>query len=246
MLRLFELNAVVVSVDYAKSPRYPFPHALLQLHRTLQWFLSPKAESTLGVPIDPTRVAIMGNSAGGNLTAALTILNAFTSGPCKKFRDGLPSNYRQVAQVLLYPSTACNQLYRTRFANASPEAQTESLPTWMAELMEACYLPPGVNKDQIFVAPLLADQLLLKELQPNIAPVACYVAGRDCLKGEAVQYCRKLEEAGVGVKLKEFPEAIHGFSHYKEDNKKFRKQDVEDCWDDILAFLGRAFDGDRQ
>ncbi|KAF2742825.1 Alpha/beta hydrolase fold-3 [Sporormia fimetaria CBS 119925] len=236
-----QLNAAVVSVDYAKSPEYPFPHALLQAYTVLQWCLSSSGTTQLGVAIDRRRVAVMGNSAGGNLTASLTLLNAFTKGPCKQFRDGLPKDFRQVAQVLLYPSVACNQLYRVRMANASPQAQAKSLPVWMAEMMEACYLPPGIEKDQIFIAPLLASSSLLKELQPKVPPVSCHVAGLDCLQDEAVQYCRHLEMAGVQVELKEYPEANHGFSHYKEDNKEFCKQDVEECWESVLGFLERAF-----
>ncbi|KAF2180147.1 alpha/beta-hydrolase [Zopfia rhizophila CBS 207.26] len=238
------LQAVVVSVDYAKSPRYPFPHALLQLYQVLKWCLSSDAASTLRVTIDPTRVAIMGNSAGGNLTASLSLLTAFTEGPCNRFRDDLPKNYRQVAQVLLYPSTACNRLYRTRLTSAGPEVQAKSLPVWVAELMEASYLPPYVEKEQIFVAPLLITSYLLRELQPQVAPAACYVAGLDCLKDEAVQYCRKLENAGVNACLKEYPEAVHGFSHYKEGSKDFRKGDVGDCWESICRFLEGAFSVD--
>ncbi|OAL42911.1 alpha/beta-hydrolase [Pyrenochaeta sp. DS3sAY3a] len=236
-----ELNAVVLSVEYAKSPRYPFPHALLQVYQVLQWCLSPGGESELGVAIDPSRVAFLGNSAGGNLAASLSLLTAFKTGPCAKFRDGLPKTYRQVAQVLLYPSTACHQLYRLRFANSPSEVQAQSIPVWVAELMEGSYLPPVVDKRQIFIGPLLADVELLEELRSNIAPVACFLAGLDCLRGEAMQYCQKLEEAGVQVRVKEYAEAIHGFSHYPEGHKKYRKNDVVDCWEGILRFLEKSF-----
>jgi acetyl esterase len=240
-----QLDAVVLSVDYAKSPRYPYPHALLQLYQVLKWCLSPNAINELGVSIDPGRVAIMGNSAGGNLTAALSLLTTFVEGPCARFRKDLPKDFRQVAQVLLYPSIACDQLYRSRFATADSETQSQSLPVWVAEMMEASYLPPMINKEQIFIAPLLATSQLLEEVRYNIAPVSCYVAGLDCLKDEAIRYCQGLQAAGVEVELKEYAGAVHGFSHYPENSKPFRKGDVEDCWNSISRVLEQAFHSDK-
>jgi acetyl esterase len=236
-----QLEAVVVSVEYAKSPRYPFPHALLQIYQVLQWCLSPEAADVLGVAIDANRVAIMGNSAGGNLTAALSLLTSFTSGPCKAFRAGLPSNYRQVAQILLYPSTALNQQYSARLAQSSKEVQAKSLPAWAAELMEASYLPPMIEKEQMFVAPIVADPALLNDVHKNIAPVFCYLAGMDCLKDEGARYCQKLRDAEVEVETRVYPEAIHGFSHYKPGNKDYRDDDVKDCWGNIVEVLSRSF-----
>lgn len=245
MLTMPQLHAVVLSMDYAKSPRYPYPHALLQLYGVLKWCLSASAAEELGVSIDPSRVAIMGNSAGGNLTAALSLLTAFAEGPCARYRKELPKEYCQIAQILLYPSVACNELYRSRFAKTDSEAQAESLPVWVAEMMEASYMPPLVNKKQIFIAPLLATPQLLSEMRPNIAAVSCYVAGLDCLKNEAIQYCQKLEEAGVKVQLKSYARAIHGFSHCPENSEKFRKDDFKDCWDSISHVLERAFRVDK-
>lgn len=240
-----QLCAIVLSVDYAKSPRYPYPHALLQLYQVLKWCFSSGAAKELGVTVDPSRVAIMGNSAGGNLTAALSLLTAFVKGPCAHFRTDLPKDYCQVAQILLYPSVGCDQLYRSRFARANLETQAESLPVWVAEMMEASYLPPMIDKKQIFIAPLLATPQLLEEIRQNIPPLSCYIAGLDCLKHEAVQYCRKIKAAGVKVTLKEYTQAIHGFSHYPENSEKFRKDDVEDCWNSISQVLEQAFRFDK-
>ncbi|XP_014550920.1 hypothetical protein COCVIDRAFT_114195, partial [Bipolaris victoriae FI3] len=51
-------------------------------------------------------------SAGGNLAVFLPLLTSHTAGPCRKFREDLPLQYRQVAQVLIKSSTACNEAYR--------------------------------------------------------------------------------------------------------------------------------------
>ncbi|KAK2733131.1 hypothetical protein FQN55_003745 [Onygenales sp. PD_40] len=234
-------QSIVISVDYAKAPRHPFPHALLQLYEVLRWALS--ADSTMeaiGATIDPSRVAILGNSAGGNLTAALSLLLSFSPGPCARFRKGLPPSFRQRLQIMLYPSVECHELYRTRFQRCTPAVQAKSLPVAVAELMEASYLPPHVDKEQIFVAPLLADIALLKQLQDQIPRAVVFTAGLDCLKDEAETYVQRLQDAGVYVRSKQYPEAIHGFSHYKEGSKDFRK-DVEDCWRIICEELQVAF-----
>ncbi|THV47597.1 hypothetical protein BGAL_0300g00030 [Botrytis galanthina] len=84
-----QTGAIVMSVDYAKAPTYPYPHAWLQAYEALCWALTSSAAHK-GIHVDLRRVAIRGNSAGGNLTAALSLLLSFRSGPCSIFREGLP------------------------------------------------------------------------------------------------------------------------------------------------------------
>jgi acetyl esterase/lipase len=146
---------------------------------------------------------------------------------------------------MLYPSTSNNILYRDRLDKAAAGNQRvreKSLPVWAAEMMEASYLPPYVKKDQIFVAPVSADVELLQSLQPNLAPAIIIVAGLDCLALEAMEYAGNLKKAGVKVMVKEYPEAIHGFSHYKEGSKDYRKDDVDDCWEEVVKFLAVRFE----
>ncbi|KAJ4212363.1 hypothetical protein NW759_011751 [Fusarium solani] len=238
-----KVGAVIISVNYAKAPRYPYPHALLQLYEVLKWALSPTAKEALNVTIDPSRVAIMGNSAGGNLTASLSLLLSFTSGPCAEFRSALPSNFHQVLQVLIYPSVDLNRSYDERLGDCDQETQASSLPSWAATTMEASYLPPYIDKSQVFVSPLMAEGSLLRSLQPPSAIVM--VAGKDCLKLEAEKYVENLKMAGVSVTKHKYPAAIHGFSHYKENNKGFRKEDVEDCWEQIARALQVSFCTDK-
>ncbi|CAH0039574.1 unnamed protein product [Clonostachys solani] len=222
---------VVISVDYAKAPRYPYPHALLQLYEVLRWALSEQANAALGVEIDASRISAMGNSAGGNLTAALTLLLSIKTEPFLKFRRGLPYNVKQVSQILLYPSVACHQSYIDRFNGSDVETQASSLPVWAATLMEASYLPPYIDKNQIFIAPVLVSEEELRVLQ--LPATLCITAGRDCLKLEANEYCTKLKRAGVDITEHEFKKSIHGFSHYKGT----RNKDIAECWEMVLEFL---------
>lgn len=194
----------------------------------------------MGVAIDPSRVATMGNSAGGNLATALSLLISFTSGPCVRFREELPEGFHLAAQVLLYPSTACNIPYQERFDACETRVQAASLPVWAASLMEASYLPPSAGKGSIFSAPVDAPVSLLKSLV-SLPPALVITAGMDCLKLEAKEYAAKLRQAGVTVAEHEYEDAIHGFSHYREDSRQYRKEDVEDCWKRVTRFLQDKF-----
>lgn len=229
---------MVLSVDYAKSPRYEYPHALLQIWTLLKWTLSKEARAA-GLFADESRVAVLGNSAGGNLAASLTLLLSFTSGPCANFRDALGPRFKQTLQVLIYASVQLQSSYRQRWEQGEAKVREKSLPIWIAEMMESSYLPPSVDKNQIFVSPLTAELELLKQLR---LPSALFInAGLDCLKYESKAYADKLQQAGVTVVLREYPGAIHGFTHYKEGNKEYRKEDVEGSWREICEALKAAF-----
>lgn len=232
-----QTGAFVISVDYAKSPKYPYPHALLQTYEVLKWTLST-ASSPHGIEVDPGRVAIMGNSAGGNLTASLSLLLSFTSGSCAHFRRQLPSGFVQVLQVLLYPSLEQYTRYNERLARTDEAAKARSLPARVAELMEDSYLPGYIDRRSMFVAPLATGPELLKSLRLRSALILR--AGLDCLKDEALAFGDKLTQAGVSVDGHEYPDAIHGFSHYVK-GADFRADDVRDCWERIIDALKAAF-----
>ncbi|KAK2811310.1 hypothetical protein FQN50_002186 [Emmonsiellopsis sp. PD_5] len=231
-------NCIVLAVEYAKSPTYPFPHALLQLFTVLKWCLSPAAAAQ-GIAVDPSRIAVMGNSAGANLVTALSLLLSFRSGDCAAFRSELPPSFRMCLQVLLYPNVEGNLPYSARYKRASKEVQQASLPIWLVEMMEGSYTPPYVDKEQIFTAPLNADVSLLRRLELPEAVVV--TAGLDALKEEGEKYAAKLKEAGVKVVFMEFAEASHGFTVFSETNKGYRKEDVDGCWELVAGEVARVF-----
>lgn len=180
----------------------------------------------------------MGNSAGGNLVATTSLLLSFSQGPLAKFRQSLPLDFRLRLQIQLYPSIETGVPYAERFYRATAEVQAQSLPIWAAQLMEDAYLPPSIDRKSIFVQPLLVDTDLLRELRPP--PALVLTAGMDCLKEEADKYVQKLKDAGITVSTHDYPQAKHGFSHYKK-GKDFRPDDVEDCWTRISDSLKQAF-----
>lgn len=225
-----------MSVDYAKAPRHPYPHALLQLTETLIWATTcPELPAIIGFAIEPSRVVVMGNSAGGNLVTALTLLTSFTSGPCSIFRSRLPKSFRLAGQILLYPSLACDRPYLDRYNSAEEAVRAASLPVWAASLMEASYLPPYIEKNQIFIAPVNSSVDLLQSLQ--LPPTLCVKAGQDCLKLEAEEYVGKLRSANAKLLMLDFPTATHGFSHHRTDYEEERTQ----CWEQVHTFLKECF-----
>jgi acetyl esterase len=234
---ILQLDAIVISVDYAKAPRHPYPHALLQLYQVLRWTLPPAARQQ-GIVADPSKVALLGKSAGGNLVASLSLLLAFMTGPIAKLRQDLPAEFQQVLQVMLYPSLDTGLSYKTRFERASDEVQARSLPVSISQLMEDCYLPPHIDRDCLFVRPTLADDELLASLR--LPPSLILTAGMDCRNAVADLYAEKLGRAGVKVTLQEYPQAIHGFSHYTK-GANFRPDDVGDCWKRVCEGLREAY-----
>ncbi|KAF2176430.1 hypothetical protein K469DRAFT_760323 [Zopfia rhizophila CBS 207.26] len=81
-------------------------------------------------------------------------------------------------------------------------------------MTKASYFPPYIDKDRIFVAPLSAELETLEGLQPQSSAccMLCCWNGSPEGQGDAI-YCRGLEEAGVKIDIKEYPEAIHGFTY---------------------------------
>ncbi|KAM0080352.1 hypothetical protein ACKRZS_007496 [Fusarium odoratissimum] len=233
-----QTGAIVMSIDYAKAPRYPYPHALLQSYEALRWALSSPAARE-GMNVDSRRVAIGGNSAGGNLTAALSLLLSFRSGPCSMFREGLPQDFKQVLQLMLYPSLELRLPYDLRLARSTIDAQKHSLPAWMSRAMEQSYLPPGICKDEIFVSPIAASVELLREL--DVPPAILFTGSLDCLKEEGFCYAQNLTKSGKEVTFHEFEGGTHGFSVKPQEGSAEAQIMYEECWARICHSLRDAF-----
>ncbi|KAF5964357.1 hypothetical protein FBULB1_12830 [Fusarium bulbicola] len=233
-----QTGATVMSVNYAKAPRYPYPHALLQAYEALRWSLTFSA-ALEGIYVDPSRVAIGGNSAGGNLTAALSLLLSFRSGPCSILRNALPLDFKQVLQFMLYPSLELGLPYDLRLARSTIDARRHSLPAWMARAMEQSYLPPRVCKDDIFESPVAASVDLLREL--DVPPAILFTGSLDCLKEEGFCYAQHLVKSGKDVDFQEFEGGTHGFSVKPQDGGTEAQVMYNECWDRICHSLREAF-----
>jgi acetyl esterase len=179
--------AAVVLVEYDRSPEARYPVALHQAHEVARWIREHGPESGL----DPGRIAVAGDSAGGNLAAALAIL-------VKRLGD-----VSFVHQSLYYPVTDANQdseSYR-EFADG-PHLTAESM-AWFWD----AYLPDATARQEATASPLLADLAELAGLPEAFVIVDEY----DVLRDEGEAYAAKLIRAGVRCSCVRYNGTLHDF-----------------------------------
>ncbi len=176
----------VVSVDYPLAPEHPFPAAVDESFAALKWIEANASQ--LG--IDPNRLAVAGDSAGGNLAAVVSQMAKSGNEPHIAF------------QLLIYPITTLRPDSPSSFS-FSPSLIRAPATNWFY----GHYVPQdmeGHSRDPR-LSPLLSDDL-------SGLPAAYIVtAGFDPLHDEGVAYADKLKGAGVKVRHVDYPTMIHGF-----------------------------------
>lgn len=177
-------GCVIIAVDYRLAPEHPFPAAPDDARCAFEWVLAHAAE----LEIDPARVAMGGDSAGGNLTAVV----------CQRLvAEGRTA---PTAQLLIYPAMEMETLAPSRLALTNGIFLEPALIAWFMEN----YLQGRVPRDDVRVSPLRANDL---SGQPPALVLTC---GFDPLQDEGVAYGKKLQTAGVGVEFLHYPAQIHG------------------------------------
>ncbi len=176
-------GAVVVSVDYRLAPENRFPAALDDCDAATTWVATHAAD--LGA--DPTRLGVAGDSAGGNLAAAVTLRARARGGPAI------------CAQALVYPGVDFTEVRPSVVANGEGYLLTAAAIRWFS----AQYLGDHDPSDPE-ASPLLAD---LAGLPPAVVATAEF----DPLHDEGRAYADALIDAGVAVDLLDFPGLVHGF-----------------------------------
>lgn len=180
------VGAVVVSVDYRLAPTHRFPAAVEDSYAALEWC----AEHGAQLGADPSRLAVMGDSAGGNLAAVLCLLARDRSGPAI------------AQQSLLYPSTDLTLSGRSMTVNVDEPVLS------VAELraFRQHYLGdrPGAERDPM-ASPLLAAD------HSGLPPAVIQVAEHDPLLDDGVRYAQVLRAAGVPVRFTEYVGMPHGY-----------------------------------
>ena len=178
-------GAVVVSVDYRLSPEHKFPVPLDDCEAAVRWV----AANGSAIGVDGTRIAVGGDSAGGNLSAAIALRLRDTAGPPLAF------------QLLVYPVT--DNAYGTESyrANGKDLLLTTEMMRWFWDH----YLRSEADGDDPYVSPLRAADLT------GLPPALVFTAEFDPLRDEGEAYARALEAAGVSVTARRFDGQIHGF-----------------------------------
>lgn len=182
-----DAGCAVVSVDYRLAPESKFPAAVVDARAAFTWVVDHAA--SLG--LDPGRIAIGGDSAGGNLAAVTTL--AATAGECP-----VPAY-----QLLIYPVTdlSCDTRSYEQFADGY--FLTRSLMHWFRDH----YLPSPAAFTNPQASPLRA------ELRRPLPPALVITAGFDPLLDEGFQYARKMRAAGTDVAYRCHEGMIHGFAN---------------------------------
>jgi acetyl esterase len=182
-------GAVVVSVDYRLAPEHPYPAAVEDAWAATQWLAAHAGE--LGADAD--RLAVVGDSAGGNLAAAVAQLARDAGGPPIRF------------QLLWYPATTWDTSLTSFTDNADAPlldtSATKSFSRWYVGDLDLSDMPATL-------APARAEKLT------GLPPAYIAVAGYDPLRDDGTRYAQLLAAAGVPVELHNAETLIHGYLGY--------------------------------
>ena len=181
------VGAVVVSVDYRLAPEHVFPAGLHDAYDATLWAV----EHAGALGADADRLAVMGDSAGGNLAAALTLLARDGSGP------------RIAAQVLLYPATDATLSSPSIQHNANaPILSRADVHGFLGHYRgDADVLDPRLS-------PLHATN------HAGLPPALIQTAELDPLRDDGARYAEALRAAGVSVRHTDYPGVPHGFMSF--------------------------------
>ncbi|MEZ0339750.1 alpha/beta hydrolase [Mycobacterium sp. pV006] len=182
-------SAVVVSVDYRLAPEHPYPAAVEDCWAATRWALEHAAD----VGGDPQRLAVAGDSAGGNLAAVVAQL-ARDAGVTLRM------------QLLWYPSTTFDTSLPSFTENADAPILTRDACTGFTRW----YL----GDDPVSPAP--ATLIPARGNLTGLAPAYIAVAGHDPLRDDGIRYSELLTEAGVPVQLDHAESLVHGYLAYTE------------------------------
>jgi len=180
-----QTDCLVVAVDYRLAPEFKFPAAVEDSMAALRWVALHARE--LGG--DPDRIAVGGDSAGGNLAAVCALLAR---------NEGHP---RLAFQLLVYPCTAPEPETPSHRKFAEGYILTRNAITWFYKQ----YVRSAKDFQDFRFAPLVADDLA------NLPPALVLVAGFDPLRDEGVDYAKRMIEAGNRVTLANYEGMVHGF-----------------------------------
>jgi acetyl esterase/lipase/AcrR family transcriptional regulator len=179
----------VISVDYAKTPDHPFPAAVNQCADVIKWAFSNADR----LAIDPARISVGGDSAGGNLAAVMGLVFRGTA-------------QRLKAQLLIYP--ACD--FDTTRPSCKENYDGPLLQVAGMDAINAMYCPNPGDLTNPLAAPLLAHD------HSGLPPAMIAVAQCDPLRDSGLAYAEALQSAGVEVLIDKGAGMIHGYMRAME------------------------------
>jgi acetyl esterase len=178
-------GCVVVSVDYRLAPESKFPAAADDCYAATRWV----ADNAAALHVDATRVAVGGDSAGGNLTAVTALRSRDLGAPALRF------------QLLVYPVTDATSESPSYAENGEGYLLTRDSMQWFWNH----YLRGDTDRADPYASPLRAASLA------GLPPALVITAEFDPLRDEGEAYGRRLRDAGVRATISRYPGTIHGF-----------------------------------
>lgn len=206
-----KVGCLVVSVDYRKAPHYKFPIPLEDVYAALRWTAAHAAQ----LHGDPSRIAVGGDSAGGNMSAAVCLMAKDRGGP------------NIIFQLLVYPATDLSSL------------DTESYRLYGSGYgltkadVEECrdkYLRSPADRAHPYASPLLAPDL------GNLPPALIITGEYDVARDEGEAYAKRLREAGVPARSFRCNGIGHGAAYWAVASGM-----VQNALDEAVAALRAAF-----
>ena len=230
-------GCVVIDIDYTPAPDQKYPYALHQCYDVVKWAVR---NSEL-LQIDPAYISLCGHSAGGNLAAAIAILNHERH------------DFNIVLQILDYP---CLDLYTPPQFKRNAYKNLQKIPPDIAKLYNSAYVDDEFRLDptayprvvQLFNSVYIDDECRLdptasplfahNEMLIGLPEALIFTCGDDIWGEEAEKYAYRLLEAGVQVTARRFLNSSHGFVVRRKDQ-------FEEAEKMILDALGRVFANHR-
>ncbi len=191
----------VLSIDYRLAPEHPFPEPLEDAHAAFDWAVAHASE--LGA--DSARIAVGGDSAGGNMATVVCQMARAGGGP-------LPS-----MQLLIYPPTDAIETWRSRELFSEGFLLTVADMDWFQE----SYLPNRADDADPRASVFRAADL------SGLPPAYVLTAGFDPLRDEGEAYAARMQEAGVQVALCRYPGLIHSFANLTAVSRSARAAMLE-------------------
>ncbi len=178
-------GAIVVSVDYRLAPEHKFPIPFDDSYAATVW----AAENAASLGGDPSRLAVAGASAGGNLSTTVALRARDEGGPAI------------VHQSLIYPVTDRDFTRPSYKENGEGYGLSHASMVWFFD----CYLSSESDASNPYVAPMLAEDL------SGLPPAFVLTCEYDPLRDEGEAYAKRLQDAGVPTKLSRYDGMIHAF-----------------------------------
>lgn len=208
----------VAAVDYRLAPEHKFPKGLQDCYEITRYFFQ-NAEQLLGISAE--RITLMGDSAGGNLAAAISLLA----------RDRKAFSPRR--QILIYPATYNDHTGNSPYPSVRTNGMDYVLTAQRIRDYMDLYIGSPADRHNPYFAPLLAEDF---SNQPNTLVIT---AAFDPLRDEGEDYGRHLRDAGNFVEIHRIPHAIHGFLSMPASF-----QPVKQAYEIINHFLSEAKHGE--